>query len=327
MYWNGKRYRPAQGIPVYPKKQDDIRELMKPLSEKTRKGNVWVPVLNQVVNVQKEEAAPVVSASPTPTNTPTPTLTPTLTSTPTFTPTATQTQTPTETPTQTPTSTQTPTPSASPQLSNLEYVIYAEDGNNSSTYTFTNVNYNGAGLIIVGIHLATDGNSCTITSATISGNTLANVITQDATAISPANQTISSLRAFRMTSGTSADIVVNLTGSASRCAISVWRLTGNASDTAFHTAGSQTNSSSTSRSINLNLNTGRNHLVNLVTTRTGTATVSWTNATEEYDLQIAAEAGRASGAEGFYIGSGVAAITSTFSANSSQPNLIGATFN
>ena len=92
MKWNGRRLIPVGAIPVYPKRQDDIRELLKPLSEKRDRGNVWVPVLNQPINVQKE---PTPQGSPTPT--PTKTLTPTPTPSQTFTPT------PTETPTPTPT--------------------------------------------------------------------------------------------------------------------------------------------------------------------------------------------------------------------------------
>jgi len=86
MKWRGKSYRPAFGVPVYPKKQNDIRELMKPLSEKTHKGNVWIPV---VMNVPKEDVVPA-TPTPTPTTTSTPTPTPTNTSTPTPTPSATQ---------------------------------------------------------------------------------------------------------------------------------------------------------------------------------------------------------------------------------------------
>jgi len=64
------------------------------LSEKTHKGNVWIPV---VMNVPKED---VVPATPTPTPTQTNTPTPSSTATP--------------TPTPTTTSTPTPTPSATP---------------------------------------------------------------------------------------------------------------------------------------------------------------------------------------------------------------------
>jgi hypothetical protein len=94
MKWNGRYYRPGYGIPVYPKKQDNIKELLKPLSEKTDKGNVWVPILNQPINVLKTTSAPVSSQTPTPTQTftptPTPSFTPTLTPTMTLTPTPSQ---------------------------------------------------------------------------------------------------------------------------------------------------------------------------------------------------------------------------------------------
>jgi hypothetical protein len=140
MKWNGRYYRPGYGIPVYPKKQDNITELLKPLSEKTDKGNVWVPILNQPINVLKTASAPVVSQTPTRTLTPTPTKTPTQTPTPSFTPTETptntptltqtQTGTPTETPTQTPTPsftpTLTPTMTLTPTPSQITYYILAE---------------------------------------------------------------------------------------------------------------------------------------------------------------------------------------------------------
>jgi hypothetical protein len=60
--WGGKKYYPQKPKPY----QADINELMKPLSEKVNKGNVWG---SQIMNVQKGDAVP----SPTPTPTPTPT--------------------------------------------------------------------------------------------------------------------------------------------------------------------------------------------------------------------------------------------------------------
>jgi hypothetical protein len=100
MKWNGRYYRPANGVPVYPKKEQSITELLKPLGEKIDKGNVWRPILNQPINVFKEEATPIPSPTPTSTVTPTPSITPTSTVTP--------------TPTSTLTPTPTPTPSTSP---------------------------------------------------------------------------------------------------------------------------------------------------------------------------------------------------------------------
>lgn len=130
MKWNGRSYRPVNGVPVYPKRQDSIKELLLPLSEKTSKGNVWRPILNQPVNVLKTTPTP---SSVTPTPTPTPSTTPAafdcawsaITAqwnynsndwsecqpvpqiTPTLTPT--NTQTPTTTPTNTPTPSSTST--------------------------------------------------------------------------------------------------------------------------------------------------------------------------------------------------------------------------
>ena len=112
MKWNGRYYRPGFGIPVYPKKEQSIEELLKPLGEKIDKGNVWRPILNQPINVFKEGATPIPSPSPTPTITVSPT--PTLTITPT--------QTITPTPTLTPTNT--PTPSSTPPAG---FKLQAED--------------------------------------------------------------------------------------------------------------------------------------------------------------------------------------------------------
>jgi hypothetical protein len=98
MKWNGRYYRPANGVPVYPKKEQSITELLKPLGEKIDKGNVWRPILNQPINVFKEEATPIPSPTPTSTVTPTPSITPTSTVTPTPTTTPTPTPTPSSTP-------------------------------------------------------------------------------------------------------------------------------------------------------------------------------------------------------------------------------------
>jgi len=91
--WNGRQLYPARKTPY----KADINELMKPLSEKGFKGNLWGSV---ILNVEKEvETTPAV----TPSNTPTPTITPSATANPTPTPSATAN--PTPTPTYTPSST------------------------------------------------------------------------------------------------------------------------------------------------------------------------------------------------------------------------------
>lgn len=124
MKWNGRRLIPAGAIPVYPKKQDDIRELLKPLSEKRDRGNVWVPVLNQPINVQKEAEAPVVSPSPTPTMTMTPTASIPAPS-------------PSTTPTPTPTPSSTPVPPSGTTEANTYLAAILTAGATGITETFS----------------------------------------------------------------------------------------------------------------------------------------------------------------------------------------------
>jgi hypothetical protein len=84
--WGGKKWRPANVPKGQPKINQSIEELLKPLSEKKWKGNVWG---SQIMNVEKE-TTPDVSPSPTPSVTPSVTPSspvPSVTPTPTVTPT------------------------------------------------------------------------------------------------------------------------------------------------------------------------------------------------------------------------------------------------
>ena len=92
--WGGKKWRPADMPKKQPKINQSIEELLKPLSEKNFKGNVWG---SQIMNVEKETTTPIVSPSPTPTVTPTQSVTPSIT--PSVTPSISVTPTPTITPT------------------------------------------------------------------------------------------------------------------------------------------------------------------------------------------------------------------------------------
>lgn len=167
--WNGKNYSPRKSFaPI----SQSIEELMKPLSEKKFKGNVWRAHMF-IMDAEQNGTTPVpdVTPSPTPSYTPTgtpattPTNTPTGTGTPTPTPTntltatptgtgtptptptltltATQTGTPASTPTGTPTGTPTPTPTRLPDSGATAYlnaVVTAGGTVNSTmsaaTYTF-----------------------------------------------------------------------------------------------------------------------------------------------------------------------------------------------
>lgn len=73
--WGGKDYLPKR--PGKPNINQSIEELMKPLSEKSHKGNVWRA--HFIMNVEKDGDTPAVSPTPTgtPATTPTPTPSPT----------------------------------------------------------------------------------------------------------------------------------------------------------------------------------------------------------------------------------------------------------
>jgi hypothetical protein len=318
--WGSSSFRPSNGQRqgINPPRRQNI---LSPLEGKTPGGLVWGSV---IMNVQKdEEVGPPVSPTPTPTASGPP---PSPSQTPTLTPTQTQTTTPTPTVTSTETPTPTPTPTGTPtSVSELEYIVYAESGSNVQTYTFSNTSYGGSGLIIVGMHANSVETVQSVSGITIGGNLMTQVVLASSTNAIPW-RSYAGLYQYRMTGGTSADIVVRFNANpATNCAISVWRLTGNTSDTAFSTDTFTNNTSGTSADIDLNLNTGRNHIVAIQTLR-DTDSSTWTNATEEYDLQIASETARASGAEGFFIGSGTTNISTSFT-TAAIPTMVGATWN
>jgi hypothetical protein len=104
LVWNGRSYRPAGNFIKVEK--DDINELMKPLSQKTKLGSAVL-------------TGYVINAKPNPEGGTTPVVSPTPSVTPSFTPTQTQTQTQTSTPT--PTLTPSSTPFNLPSTPDLWY--------------------------------------------------------------------------------------------------------------------------------------------------------------------------------------------------------------
>jgi hypothetical protein len=285
--WGSSSFRPSngqrQGING-PRRQN----ILSPLEDRIPEGLVWG---SQIVNVQKDE-----EVGPPPSPSQTPTLTPTQTST--------------VTPTLTPTQTTTPTPTPSSSLSDLTYLIYGEDKATRSTYTFSAVGYDGPGLIIVAVHGRDDDGAAGINYVNISGYSMTQIVSQQQ-GTSGSNNV--ALYAYRMTAGTSADIVINWTVPMERCSIGVWRLTGNSSDVPFDTDIAVSSSTSFGLSDTLNLNTGRNWVVAAFTTN-GTNAITWTNATEKYDFGYSGENGRVSGASELFTSGATATISTSYSA-------------
>jgi len=98
MKWGNKNWKPAGRPNRQPKINQDINELLKPLSEKGFKGNVWGSV---ITNVQKDGVQPTPQPTPsiTPTASVSPSVTPSISVSPSVTPSISVTPTPTVTPT------------------------------------------------------------------------------------------------------------------------------------------------------------------------------------------------------------------------------------
>jgi hypothetical protein len=293
-----------------------------------------------------------LTSTPTPsvTNTMTPSQTSTNTPTPSVTPTFTPTNssTPTNTPTPSVTPTFTPTPSSTPSIipdncvwntnntnwdvedslwnvcaiPSIDYITFTSDTASLTTYTFNNVPIGGSGLIAIVVHSESSA-SRTIASATINGNaaTIASQITQGPSASQFTNTGVIYLR---VNSGTTANISVTFSGSVTRMGIGVWRIQNNNSDTPVQT---QTASLLTGTGLTITFTGLTTYSLGVCGQTNGIANpMTWTNATENYDVQLAALT-EMSGANFLTTTTGNRTITTSHS-NSTQPlTLVGVVWN
>lgn len=269
MKWNGRYYRPGYGVNVYPKPEDSIKELLKPLGEKTRKGNVWIPVLNQPINVLKDDTTPVppVSPSPTPTQTGTPTPTPSSTV-------------PEPSPSPTPTGTGTPTPTPSPSNlppTEITYLSNVFSNTTASSYTFSGVSFGTTGLVVVGIDAKRVGSAAgyVISSVTIGGISATQTTSQNGF-----NNITQGIWTAEVT-GTTGDIVVNLNASTRSLGVGIWRINNYTSTTPVFTGITQGVTSTLS--VTTSSLTPTSVGVGTVNDQSAGTNIAWTNATERYE--------------------------------------------
>ena len=248
LYLSYMKLRPYQA----PRRQPKINDMIYPPGSRQGGGNVWIGGI--MMNVPQPSSGPSVSPTPTPSITPTQTITPSssLTPTPTLTPTntttPTNTPTPSITPTQTitPTSSLTPTPTPSPLVSSITYIGSVSSTSNLSTYTFTDANIGGPGLIALTIHSATPnpGSFLGGSSVTIGGITATKVNSFGPIGTNPYYG--AAIYYARITSGTTATITVDFqSGSQNNCLVGIHRIQNNSSDTPAQTKKEETNSSTT----------------------------------------------------------------------------------
>lgn len=261
MKWNGRPYRPpGYGIKIYPTKQDSIAELLKPLGEKTRKGNVWIPVLNQPLNVP--QTTPNVSPSITPTISVSPSVTPSISVS--------------STPSVTPSISITPTPSTSGSVpASISYRGTNTDINDASSFTFSSVNFGTTGLVVVVIGTESAG-GFSVTSVSIDG--------VGGTLVEAGSQNVSQRIYQAEVTNTSGDIVITCNGTVNRIAIATYTITNYISTTPQTTNEQTCISCGGMTEVTSSLAAGSVGIGALTNSSGTNFDITWTNCTERYDL-------------------------------------------
>jgi len=191
------------------------------------------------------------------------------------------------------------------------------DGSSGSSFTFTDVDIGGPGLIAVNIHTEA-AFSHVIDSVTIGGNTA--TINKQITAGS-GNKALSAVASYRIASGTTATIVVNASSSCYRCQIAVHRIQNNESDTPIETQF-DSDGAGTGLSMGFTAMQPKAFVICAQTHQLHDVSATWTNADEEYDLNIEAGNTRALGA--ILLNSDGSNVTiSTTNANAGGQTLVG----
>jgi len=253
------------------------------------------------------------TSTPTPTTTSTPTLTPTLTqtltSTPTNTPTLTPTLTSTSTPTLTPTRTLTPTPS--PTAANIEYRTTFADNNNLTSYSFTGLTTGGAGLIA--ISFSWEGASGVISTVRIGDDTGILAYKDES---GPGIATY-----YVVTTASTVNLEITFTAQQLRLVGGMWRITGYVSSSPS-SIGFQAQAGGVSASTITLTGMSNNSVVAALQANGSPSTpVTWTNATERFDLDVDGNL-RASGADASGTGTSLT-INTTYTTSSQGTKLLG----
>lgn len=154
------------------------------------------------------------------------------------------------------------------------YITSNSSATDATSYTFAGTSLGTAGpnrLIVVGTALRSVASN-SYSSVTVGGNAMSNAVVRNAA------QTNVGLHYLLVPTGTSADIVVTVTGTASRCGIGVWALYNLAQTAARSTA------SDTAATLALSLNTQPDAIACAITYTGGSTSEVWTGMTENFDV-------------------------------------------
>lgn len=159
----------------------------------------------------------------------------------------------------------------------VTYVTTIDDTSDATTYTFASANIGGPGLIVVGFQWEATA-SRSLSSATIGGNAAS--IIQNGGGVEAG----AALFALRVAAGATATIAATLSGGAIRSSIGIWNVNGQQSDTPTASGQSASNSSTTSRQVDLNVLSGGVAIAMLGLN--APSAVTWTGATKRFDAAV-----------------------------------------
>lgn len=166
----------------------------------------------------------------------------------------------------------------------VSYISTSTNTVDQTTYTFTNQNIGGPGLIVVAAH-GDGGSGGDISSCTIGGSAATPVILSNQAALSVG------LFSKRITSGTTATIVVTYGASVGRCGIYVFRIQGVFSDAVRDTASNN----GVAASLSVTVDALEDGVIVAAATNDVDRRMTWSGVTESYDVGIEANVGTTGG--------------------------------
>jgi hypothetical protein len=206
----------------------------------------------------------------------------------------------------------------------LTYLSHTTNAAGQTSYTFSSVAIGGPGLIAIVVH-AEASVGRTFSSATIGGLS-ASIAVNFSQLSSPGPGSITTAIIYRrITAGTTANVILTFSGAMSRCSIGAWRINGNASDTPRQTQSTFRAGAGTTLSLAFTSQLYGALMICGQTNGTNTTPMTWTNATERYDVDFASLT-QVSGADFSPLLLGSRTITTTYASSAQAQVLVGATW-
>jgi hypothetical protein len=154
---------------------------------------------------------------------------------------------------------------------------------NLSTYTFSDINVGGQGLIVITISGSYDGSAIatTLSSVTVGGQSA--TITQVKFGGSAAQQVISAIAYLNYTGTSTTTVVCNFSRTMDVCRIGSHMILNNTNNTPITSNNTTVSAGATSASVTLSSLGTTNKVVIAVSTNNSGRQNTWTNAIERYD--------------------------------------------